>query len=171
MLSKKTDHIRINPIFSKQNAGYLTKAPLSTRNPRYLRKPASSEKIPRYLKTPALPDKNTHGIWENPPNLRNTHVIWENHKGKDFDSQRLADQWPSVLGHAQLHNRRTKGDDLEIHTPHSPQHIVRRLALQEKIWRTFLESITILLNKTYFIWGKPTLSDYNPPFLKKTYCT
>ena len=41
-----------------------------------------------------------------------------NHKGKDANSDWLADQWDErrVLGHAQLHTRMIKGDDPEIST-------------------------------------------------------
>ena len=48
--------------------------------------------------------------------LQNSPFV--NHKGKDINSDWLADQWDerSVLGHAQFHKRRAKSDDLEIDT-------------------------------------------------------
>ena len=66
-----------------------------------------------------------------------------NHKGNDVNSDWLADQWDerSVLGHAQFHKGRMKGDDPEIDTAQTPKRFDRRLALLEKIQKTFTDSI------------------------------
>ena len=58
-----------------------------------------------------------------------------NHKGKDVNSDWLADQWDerSVLGRAQFQKGRMKGDDPEIDTAQTPKHLDGRLALLEKI--------------------------------------
>ena len=58
-----------------------------------------------------------------------------NHKGKDANSDWLANQWDerSVLGHARINKGRMKGDDPEIDTTQTPKRIDGNLALQEKI--------------------------------------
>ena len=70
-----------------------------------------------------------------------------NHKGNDVNSDWLADQWDerSVLGHAQFHKGRMKGDDPEIDTAQTPKRFDRRLALLGKTRKTFTDSIP---NKT-----------------------
>ena len=45
------------------------------------------------------------------------------------------------MGHAQFHKGRMKGDDLEIDTVHTPKSLDGRLALLEKIRKTFVDSI------------------------------
>ena len=47
----------------------------------------------------------------------------------------------SVLGHAQIHKGRMKGDDPEIDTAHTPKRFDKRLAHLEKIRKTFTDSI------------------------------
>ena len=66
-----------------------------------------------------------------------------NHKGKDVNSDWLAGQWDarSVLGHARINKGRTKGDDPEIDTAQTPKRLDGNLALQEKIRKTFADSI------------------------------
>ena len=66
-----------------------------------------------------------------------------NHKGNDVNSDWLADQWDerSVLGHAQFHKGRMKGDDPEIDTAQTPKRFDRRLALLGKTRKTFSDSI------------------------------
>ena len=66
-----------------------------------------------------------------------------NHKGNDVNSDWLADQWDerSVLGHAQFHKGRMKGDDPEIDTAQTPKRFDRRLALLGKTRKTFTDSI------------------------------
>ena len=61
-----------------------------------------------------------------------------NHKGNDVNSDWLADQWDerSVLGHAQFHKGRMKGDD-----PMILRSILRRL-----------QSASI---GVWLFWGKP----------------
>ena len=56
-----------------------------------------------------------------------------NHKGKDVNSDWLADQWDeqSILGHAQVHKGWMKGNDSDINTVHSPKRLDRRLTLSE----------------------------------------
>ena len=68
-------------------------------------------------------------------------------KGKDVNSDWLADQWDkrSVFGHAQFHKEKIKGDDPEIDTAQTPKHFHGRLAPLEKIRKTFTDSIP---NKT-----------------------
>ena len=63
-----------------------------------------------------------------------------NHKGKDVNSDWLADQWHerSVLGPAQIHKGRMKGDDPEINTAQTPKRLDGRLALLEKSERPSL---------------------------------
>ena len=63
-----------------------------------------------------------------------------NHKGKDVNSDSLADQ-RSVLGHARINKGRAKGDDPEIDTAQTPKRLGGCLALQEKIQKTFADSI------------------------------
>ena len=72
-----------------------------------------------------------------------------NHKGKDFNSDSLADQQDeqSVLGHVQIYKGRMKGDDPEIDTALTPKCFGRRLALPEKIQKTFTDSILNDINK------------------------
>ena len=66
-----------------------------------------------------------------------------NHKGNDVNSDWLADQWDerSVLGHAQFHKGRMKGDDPEIDTAQTPKRFDRRLVLLGKTRKTFTDSI------------------------------
>ena len=66
-----------------------------------------------------------------------------NDKGKDVNSDWLADQWDerSVLRHARVNKGRMKGDDPQIDTAQTPKRFYRRLALQEKIQKTFADSI------------------------------
>ena len=66
-----------------------------------------------------------------------------NHKGNDVKSDWLADQWDerSVLGHAQFHKGRMKGNDPEIDTAQTPKRFDRRLALLGKTQKTFTDSI------------------------------
>ena len=66
-----------------------------------------------------------------------------NHKGKDVNSDWPAGQWDerSVLEHAQFYKGKMKGDDPEIDTAQTPKRFDRRLALQEKIRKTFADSI------------------------------
>ena len=66
-----------------------------------------------------------------------------NNKGKDVNSDWLADQWDerSVLGHAQFHKGRMKGDDPWIDTAQTPKRFDWRLALLGKILKTFTDSI------------------------------
>ena len=66
-----------------------------------------------------------------------------NHNGKDVNSDCLVDQWEerSVLGHAQIHKGRMKGDDPEIDTAQTQKRFNGRLALLEKIRKTFTDSI------------------------------
>ena len=51
------------------------------------------------------------------------------HKGKEVNSDWLADQWDerSVLGHAQSHKGRIKGDGPEIDTAQTPKSFDDRL--------------------------------------------
>ena len=66
-----------------------------------------------------------------------------NHKGKDVNSDWLAGQWDeqSVLGHARINKGRMKGDDPGIDIAQTPKRFDRNLALQEKIRKTFADSI------------------------------
>ena len=66
-----------------------------------------------------------------------------NHKGKDVNSDRTADQWDewSILGHAQINKGKMKGDDPEFDTVQTPKRFDRSLAIQEKIRKTFNDSI------------------------------
>ena len=77
-----------------------------------------------------------------------------NHKGKDVISDWLAGQWDerNVLGHAQINKRRIKGDDPDIATVQTLKRFDGRLALQEKIRKTFADSIP----NNY--WRKNTLA-------------
>ena len=76
-----------------------------------------------------------------------------NHKGKDVNSDWLADQWDerSVLGHAQLHKGRMKGDDHYIDTAQTPKRFDWRLALLGKILKTFTDSIPNKIGNTKHI--------------------
>ena len=58
-----------------------------------------------------------------------------NHKGKEVNSDWLADQWDerSVLGHGQINKGRMKDDDPQIDTAQTPNRFDGRPALQEKI--------------------------------------
>ena len=47
----------------------------------------------------------------------------------------------SVLGHAQFHTGRTKGDDPKIDTSQTPKRLDGHLTLLEKIRKTFTDSI------------------------------
>ena len=73
--------------------------------------------------------------------LRIPHFV--NNKEKDVNSDWLADQWDerSVLGHARIHKGRMKGDDPEIDTAQTPKRFDECLAVQEKIRKTFTDSI------------------------------
>ena len=64
-------------------------------------------------------------------------------KGKDVNSDWLADQWDerSVLGHARVNKGRMRGDDPKIDTAQTAKRFDRRLALQEKIQKTYTDSI------------------------------
>ena len=55
-----------------------------------------------------------------------------NDKGKDVNSDWLADQWDerSVLGHARVNKGRMKGDDPQIDIAQTPKRFDWRLALQ-----------------------------------------
>ena len=66
-----------------------------------------------------------------------------NDKGKDVNSDWLADQWDerSVLRHARVRKGRMKGDDPQIDTAQTPKCFDWRLALQGKIQKTFADSI------------------------------
>ena len=66
-----------------------------------------------------------------------------NDKGKDVNSDWLADQWDerSVLGHARINKGRMKGDDPQIDTAQTPKRFDWSLALQGKIQKTFADSI------------------------------
>ena len=79
------------------------------------------------------------------------HSPFVNHKGKDVNSDRLASQWDerSVFGHAQINKGRKKGDDPEIFTAQTPKRFEGHLALEEKIQKTFADSIP---NKTQKIF-------------------
>ena len=72
-----------------------------------------------------------------------------NHKGKDVNSDWLAGQWDerSVLGHARINKGRMKGDDPGIHNAQTPKRFDRNPAPQEKIRKTFADSIP---NNTVF---------------------
>ena len=58
-----------------------------------------------------------------------------NQKGKDVNSDWLADQEyeRSILGHAQFHKGRIKGDDPEIDTAETPKCLHGRLTLLKKM--------------------------------------
>ena len=66
-----------------------------------------------------------------------------NLKGKDDNADWLAGQKDerSVLGHAQINKGRVKGDDPEIDIVQTPKRFDWRLALLEKIQKTFADSI------------------------------
>ena len=66
-----------------------------------------------------------------------------NDKGKDVNSDWLADQWDErgVLGHARVNKGRMKGDDPQIDTARNLKRLDWRLALQGKIQKTFADSI------------------------------
>ena len=66
-----------------------------------------------------------------------------NHKRKEVNAGWLADQWDerSILGHAQIDKGKMKGDDPEIDTAPTPKRFDGRLALLEKIRKTFTDSI------------------------------
>ena len=65
--------------------------------------------------------------------------------GKDVNFDWLAGQWDerSVLGHAQINKGKgkMKGDDPEIDTAQTPKRFDGRLALEEKIQKTFADCI------------------------------
>ena len=67
---------------------------------------------------------------------------------KDVNSDWFVDQWDerSVLGHARINKGRLKGDDPEIDPAQTPKRFDRRLALQEKIRKTFTDSIPSNIN-------------------------
>ena len=64
-------------------------------------------------------------------------------KRKDVNSDWVADQWDerSVLGHAQFHKEKMKGDDPEIHTGQTPKRLDGHSVLLAKIRKTFTDSI------------------------------
>ena len=64
-------------------------------------------------------------------------------KGKDVNSKWLADQWEerSVLGHGRFHRGTMKGDDPWTDAVQTPKRLDGRLALLEKIRKTFTCSI------------------------------
>ena len=66
-----------------------------------------------------------------------------NNKGKDVNSDWFANQWDerSVLGQAQFHKGKMKGDDPEIDNAQPPKGFNGRLALLEKIRKTYTDSI------------------------------
>ena len=66
-----------------------------------------------------------------------------NHKGKDLNSDWLADQWDerSILGHAQFHKGGMKGDDPEIDTARTPKRFDGRRASLGEIRKIFTDSI------------------------------
>ena len=66
-----------------------------------------------------------------------------NDKGKDVNSDWLVDRCDerSVLGHARINKGRMKGDDPEIDTAQTPKRFDGNLAPQEKIRKTFANSI------------------------------
>ena len=88
-----------------------------------------------WFSLPEIQTTNLFGILRIPP--------FVNHKGNDVNSDWLADQWDerSVLGHAQFHKGRRKGDDPEIDTAQTPKRFDRRLALLGKTRKTFTDSI------------------------------
>ena len=61
------------------------------------------------------------------------------HKGKDVNSDWLADQWDerNVFGACAVSQRRMKGDDPEIDTAQTPKRLDERLVLLEKIRKAF----------------------------------
>ena len=83
-----------------------------------------------------------------------------NDKGKDVNSDWLADQWDerSVLGHARVNKGRMKGDYPKIDTAQTPKRFDWRLALQGKIQKTFADSIP---NKLGLITDFITLESFS----------
>ena len=82
------------------------------------------------------------------------HPLLVNYKGKGVNSDWLPDQWDerSVLGHAQFYKGKMKGDDPVIDTAQAPKCLKERLALLEKIRKTFTDSITNntdIINETF----------------------
>ena len=67
-----------------------------------------------------------------------------NHKGNHGNSDWLADQRDerTFFGYAQINKGRMKGGDPEIDTVQIPKRFDGRLALQEKIRKTFADSIS-----------------------------
>ena len=65
-----------------------------------------------------------------------------NDKGKGVNSDWLAGQWDKqrVLRHVQINKGMMRGDDPEIDTAQIQKRSERRLALQEKIRKTFAAS-------------------------------
>ena len=86
--------------------------------------------MPKFLNQPVL-----FGILRIPP--------FVNDKGKDVNSDWLADQWDerSVLGHARVDKGRMKGEDPQSDTAQTPKRFDWRLALQGKTQKTFAVSI------------------------------
>ena len=76
-----------------------------------------------------------------------------NHKGKDVNSDWLANQWDerSVLGHAQFHKGRMKGNDPQIDTAQTPKRFDWRLALLGKILKTFTDSADSIPNNFFLL--------------------
>ena len=72
-----------------------------------------------------------------------------NGKGKDVNSDWLADQWEEriVLGYARVNKGRMKGDDPQIDTAQIPKCFDWCLAPQGKIQKTFADSIP---KKTFY---------------------
>ena len=77
-----------------------------------------------------------------------------NHKGKDVNSDWLADQWDdqSVLEHAQIYKGKIKGDNPEIDTAQTPKRLYGRLVLLVKMRKTFTDSIPnkLIMRSFYF---------------------
>ena len=78
---------------------------------------------------------NFFGILRLPP--------FVNHKGKNVNSDWFSDQSDErrVLGHAQFHKGRMKGDDPKSDTAQTPTRFDGRLGLLEETLKTFTDSI------------------------------
>ena len=77
-----------------------------------------------------------------------------NHKGKDVNSDWLADQCgeQSVLGHARINKGRMKGDNPEIDIAQTVKRFDRRLAHQERK----SERLSLIVSRTR-TWGWASL--------------
>ena len=73
-----------------------------------------------------------------------------NHKGSDVNSDWLTDQWDerSVLGHAQFHKGRMKGNDPEIDTAQTQKRFDGRLALLENIRTTLIDIVSRTISRS-----------------------